>query len=240
MSYRAKDFDQMEFNPLALDPYQTIYEKHPRLGRRPVLCRMPKAIVEQVAEEDDEFPNLEEEKKEMARYNKWDVNNMVRFSLLFVCRLGNPIAAIRDFDERMDQCFDALALKKTDRVRVLIESNHWWFQSVMLEIFKMEHDMDYEAWFSQKMLFHQQTKLLRSNIGTGDVEGKSKARATISENLDKLREKIRSIEYTLFPDAKTASRIIDAATQEGLGQWAERYAMSFHDDPQLKLLENKE
>lgn len=205
----AADFQKMRHNPFACKTGERIWNKYPELRRYESLSTIPDISTPEginVVQPDEE-----------------DVDLMVKFVILFVDRHGNPLGDIRDFDYRRDMALQALGIKKrATGIWYFIDAGHRWYQNVMFDYFKLVNDDQYNLWFSLKVSYNVNMKMLRREFDSAtddkDIKVIQQIKAQAPGDLKTLQE----IEMKLFAD----ERMRDVITKEAMAtdRHAERYA----------------
>lgn len=188
--FRPDQFSAMKHNPFACKPGERIWNRYPDLRQQVALCQVPDITT-------PEGINVLQPEED-------DLDMLVRYVILIVDRHGNPLADIKDFEYRSKLVCDMIGLKKgSDTVWHFIETDHWWFRDVMFEYFRLLNDDEYQLWFSMKMSFANNMKLLRETFGPATDEkyflSLQKIKASSPDDLKKIRE----IEMRLFNDDRT-------------------------------------
>lgn len=201
--YNEKDFAKMEFNPFDCKS-KPMWVRYPALSRRKLFTDVPDFA--KTDGWDSEFqPDLA------------DLDKMIKFTALFIEPVNNPLAEEKDFTFRRDTAMGLAGIKEEDAVSFLIKDSHPWAGAIITEYFKLVSNLDYEAWFSIKTLYHKRTAAIREGV---DVQWKDLA-------IDDIKKKVVEYENRLFPDERTRKMVEEDATSSGVVRWAEKFARNY-------------
>lgn len=218
------DFSKMEFDPTELGGLM-LWEKYRKIARKKNLRRPPEIEIE----EDDDYDGLSD-LDDPQRMGDSDWNDVLRFVILFVDNRNNPLADIMDFDERAKAAIDSLMPQPGTRkfLEDLWMTDHWSLRRAIFEYFRLIGADDYTTWFALKMQALQVTKLLMSEMPTGEkAHSIVRARDAASDNLPKLMRQISELEMKLFRSEDLRSLVYDSAVSDGLGSPAERKSKEY-------------
>jgi len=200
---KGKEFGKLKYNPIVLSNQKRMWIEYPDFAKRPLLCSLPP--------DSEELSNLE----------LIDLDKMLRFIVLFVDPLS-PYASERDFDIRERLCMKALGYGTSSKFYKHISDISEYYVEVLLEYFKMIHNIRYEHWFSTVTSYRQLNRDLLNNAVT------LRDRATAMAIQDKTVKEIETLEHSLFPDEMTKNILAKKATQ-GLSGYAEKYALTLEE-----------
>lgn len=197
--YKQDQFSMMKHNPFVCKPGERIWNKYPDLKQQVSLCQVP------------DITNAEG--INILQPEEQDLDILVRYVILMVERYGNPLSDIKDFEYRSKLACEMIGLKKgAQTVWHFIETDHWWFRDVMFEYFRLLNDDEYQLWYSMKMSFANNMKLLRESFGPATDEKYFLSLQKIKTSAPDDLKKIREIELRLFGD----DRIRDIVTKEAI------------------------
>lgn len=202
-----RDFSGMEYDPtngIGI-PFVTIY---PKLTKFRVLMERP--IVE-----------LEvKSKKSKLVDTDWDM--LIRYSLLFSVKEGNPISYISDWDERKALCLQVLGIdKKYPIVLTVIDMNHFLLAGLIRFWLQLAMNDTYTMWFTLRTQFHNYNQFLRQPI---NMDTTSTSVNTAMKLLPDLKKEIDKLESQLFID----SQIRKMVNEEEIAYfYAEKFAVDW-------------
>lgn len=151
-------------------------------------------------------------------------NNLFQAIILFSDR-ESPLAEERDIPKRWEKIYKTLAIKPGSPVHTEIEAYGPIFRALMHSYFMLLNDTEYELWLSLKIHFHQMSMALRESLfNARNIESALNVRQKIAAAMPELRERIQEAEARLFRDEYLQKLIADAAIEDELGGWAEKFA----------------
>lgn len=208
--YNKEDFSKVRNNPFALKTGQKMWEKYPELRSYKWLSTIPR---DSFSDNSKAIPDLN------------DLDGLMRFIVLFVERYNNPISSIKNFDKRAELCWELLETKPFAGCKVFVEEDHFWFHEVLFEYFCYCNDDQYELWFSLKMQYRNNMRLLRTPLGPDSNDSTVTSRNRISKESENTWKQIQDIEFRLFGDKRLLSIINERAMQTN--RYAEKFAQEY-------------
>ena len=197
---------------MRIDPQATglLWDRYPELAMRKDLCSIDHFT----------FSNLKEEPPSLAELNK---------TIIFVsyfCDPGSPFYSEAVMDHRMKVCLDAAGITE-GRLRNMIKARHWWVSQVMTAYLKLVHNHDFEMWLTFTMDYAEKMAYLRLPLTslTDNMESAMNARDKIQKSAPALKDEIKKLEAKLFPNQYVVDSAVETITADGIGGWAEFFAM---------------
>ena len=102
------------------------------------------------------------------------------------------------------------------------------FCRYMFEYFKKIHSIEYEAWLTLKINYHNVNMMLRKPLDADMDEKKVNARRIMSKDVSVLKRDLMDAEFKLFQDKRILKIIKDAAMEDSIGGPPERNAVSLN------------
>lgn len=212
----AKDFDNIEFNPLAVKDGELIQNKYDYLKRRDV-------FTEPLTERDDA-------EEVDPNDNKHTLSDIIKFVILFI-DMDSPFWGENDFDERITQCLKWAEIKKTDRAYYHIMNETVWYQEIMAKYFAYVADSEFEEFVSRTMSLRNLNAFLRSGINSDDPEKSTKAHSDLQKTIGGLRESLDKLQAKIFPKNRKLQKKIVQYTES-------KDNFQGHAEKRAKYLEN--
>ena len=157
-----------------------------------------------------------------------DADKLVRFVVLLVDPMS-PFAEDKNIEDRMMQCFSLLKIPKNTKVYAEIMEMGEVFRDFMFNYFRLIHAIDYEAWITLKLNFHNSSRYLRVPISPEVSEKEINARRQLSKEIGNMRKELVDLEYKLFQDKRLLKLINDAQMDEAIGGYVELNAQELDD-----------
>lgn len=215
--FKKEQFDSVKHNPFACKAGQYLWEKYPELARQAAFTNVP---------------NIEDRTANIMQPELSDLHTLLSFIILVVERHGNPLAEIRDYEQRCNEAWTLLGVGPHAKIRVFTNEDgkaYKWFSMLMFEYFVFLNNRDYEEWFSKSILFHRWTKILRDPPGaTLDVDEYAKMTKMVNTEMPTLKASIQKLETALFPDARIKKVVHQQAIADSK-RWAEQHAEVFQE-----------
>lgn len=211
-----KDFEDIEFNPLALKDGQLIQQKYDYLKRRDVFTE-PLTQREDAEEVDPDD-------------NEQTLSDIIKFVVLFI-DMESPYWGENDFDERITQCLKWAKIKKSSRAYHHIINETIWYQEIMSKYFIYVASSDYEEWISRTISLRNLNAFLRSGINQDDPEKSTKAHSDLQKTIGGLRESLDKLQAKIFPKNKKLQKKIVQYSEE-------KDTFQRHAEKRAKYLEN--
>ena len=202
---------QFDTAKMRIDPQANgmLWERYPELAMRKNLCSIDTFT----------FSQLDEESVSLQ-----DLNKTIIFVAYF-CDPGSPFFSEVVLDHRMKVCLDAAGI--TGRLRTMVLSRHWWVSRVMTEYLKLVHSHEFELWLSLSMDYAEKMAYLRLPLTSfmDNMESAMNARDKVQKSAPALKDEIKKLETKLFPNAYVVDAAVETITADGIGGWAEYFAM---------------
>lgn len=211
LSYQPKDFAEMTLNPFVVPDGVFMQDFYEVFKRRSVFKTLPQNI-----------SKLSEKERESYLWNFPDLDMFLRYIVIFIDP-ESPMYNQTDFDYKKKQALMLLEVEPGSNVHNEIESEGRYFFLAVFEFFKIVNDLQYEEWFSQKINFHHATDILRQPIPVTDTSAIN-ARRNLATSLPELRKTLLKLQASLFKDKRTEKMIVNMATEDSVGGYAEEFA----------------
>lgn len=220
---RVDDLKDMRFNPLVRDKGKPIWEIYPELATRKDFTEIPQGVFGQ---NPDDLPS------------KHELDEVLRWVILFCTKDGNPLARELDFDARRARCFDELSLKPNYLSTKLITQWHPWVVNIMAVYMRMVDNEKYSRWVAMKVAHDQNMQYLMANpMYSDDPEKMMTLKDKLSKSLPKSAKDLKELEASLFPDEQVRDLLNDfqVLISDGPGGWAEYYVAQDYNEHMKKL-----
>ena len=152
-----------------------------------------------------------------------DSDSLLRF-VVFFCDPQSPYAETKDIAEKIKEIFIQMKVTKKSFVAKEVQNQGDVFRKFLFEYFKLIHSIEYEAWASLKMVFHNLCNLLRTPISPDAKPETLNNLRQIAKDIPELKSRLVDMEYKLFQDKRLLALIKDAALEESAGGYAEQNA----------------
>ena len=191
-------FNQLKFNPFALEEYELMWKVYPDLAKRAPFCSIPEGV------ENFELP---------------DLNKLIKFTVVYVDPLS-PLYDEKDFDVRINKSMEVLGFdKEEERFFDFVRSNSTLWNVVLFTYFKMINAHMYESWYTLKVNLHILSAKLRS------AELADSDRRQYTKMITDARDELLEVEHKLFPDEYTMKIVAQKASEGKVTGYAEKYAL---------------
>jgi len=204
--YKPADFGEMKYDVFA-DWTMFMWQQYEVFKTRPLLSEVPMGVFM-----DDEV--IEEK----------DVDRLLRYAILYCSRQGNPLARELDLNQRRETIWTLLHISKKDPLRGYVEHWHPWVTKVMISYLRLENDMEYGSWLTDKIAYYQYLEFqMLDPMTSEDPEKTIRLKSAISQLKPDLEKRLKEKENFLFPDTRMRDEIseMEARIQEGRGGFAE-------------------
>lgn len=158
----------------------------------------------------------------------------------------SPLKTIRDFKQKSERAavlaeFPVSTEGYRDEVQAVIDLKEYRIQTIMLRYFMNTAEYEFEHWVSLKMAYHQSTMLLRRSTSQriDDAIDEVDKKLKIQEKLELLKQKILTLEASIFDDNKIREALQKAATSQNY-RWAEMFSDPNPDEEDMVKHENDE
>lgn len=212
--FEPPDFQDMELNPFAVPKGSFIYNFYDFFKRKKVFKELP---------------------KEKA-YKDWmhhDLDLLLKVIILMV-DTESPLADEADFDHRKIQSVLVLKANRNARVLKEVDSEGIFFSFLVYEFFKSISDMDYESWYSLKMLYHELCRQARRPMSPNADAGEINARAKLPTAIASTEAELKAKQVSLFKSKRLEKILINESARDEVGGWPEEFA----EEPEWKQLIN--
>ena len=194
----AKDFDKLEYNPLALTEGQLMQEVYNDFAKKDIFNMSLLELASEAQMIDD---------PEIVLDDKHTLSDILKFIVLFI-DLDSPFYAYDDFRERFDGAISWSGISSKSRAKYHIEKETDWYLS--LEAHYFYHVVDnakYEEVYSKKKGLMAMNRFLRTPIEKSDnPENTVKAMLLIQQNLSKETESYLRLQAEVFPRNQVLQR----------------------------------
>jgi hypothetical protein len=188
-----EDFSRMRFDPTARGKGKLIWQHYTELQTRADLCKVPTEYIEVAGGSERAEETLDD---------------IVRFSIMFCGKDGNPMAREGDFDVRMKRSLENLLIGKKDPSYDLITGWDSWVVKVMATFMRMQDNEKYQRWIAMKVQHQQNLEyIMMPASASDDPEKVMTLKEKIRIGLAKTAKDIQELENSLFPDAKVRDLI---------------------------------
>jgi len=220
---KPEDLKDMKYNPLVRTKGLNIWEIYPDLATRKDFCEIPMGVFGKTP---DDLPT------------KGDLDEVVRWVILFCTKDGNPLARELDFEARRKRCFDELYMKPGYLSVKLITQWHPFVVNIMAVYMRMIDNEKYSRWIAMKASHDQNLQYLMANpIFADDPEKMLALKDKLAKSLPKSAKDLKELEASLFPDEQVRDVLNEFQTliSDGPGGWAEYYVAQNYDETMKKL-----
>jgi hypothetical protein len=159
--------------------------------------------------------------------NDKECDTVLRIVILYLDP-QSPLSEEKDLDVKLSTILTVFNVGKKSLVHKEIFEKKVLFHAYCYEYFKFIHTVEYEAWFSLKIAFHNMNKLLRMDIPPGDEKAISVVRS-IAKDMGQLKASLVEMEYNLFGDRRLLDIIKSEQMKESIGGHAEIHAHDLDD-----------
>jgi hypothetical protein len=188
-----EDFSKMRFDPTMRGKAKMIWQHYTELQTRADLCKVPTEFLDLAGGKEKALETLDE---------------LVRFSIMFCGKEGNPMAREGDFDVRQKRCMEHLVIGKKDIAYELITTYHPWVVKIMAVFMRMQDNEKYQRWISMKVNHAQNLEYMMTPASAADDPEKVMGiKEKIRIGLGKSAKEIQELENSLFPDNKVRDLI---------------------------------
>lgn len=204
--YKPLDFKDMKYNVFA-DWSTPIWTQYEVFKTRPDLCQIPLGVFL-----DDEVVNDK------------DLDRLIRYVILYCSRKNNPLARELDLEQRREAIWTLLHISAKDHLRGYVEHWHRWVVKVMVVFLRLENDMEYSSWLTDKISYYQYLEYqMMSPTLADDMDKMMVAKDRISKIKPQLEDNLKKKEAILFPDARMRDEIteMEMKMMDGKGGFAE-------------------
>ncbi len=205
------DYSKIRFNPMNLPKGAMVGEYYTPLSRRAFFTSVP------------EGKFIDRGEKEVP--TKMDLHLLVSFTILF-CDRHSPFYEERDFGERKALCMEALGIKAESLVGRAIIEDHWWFAGVLTAYLRFTEPR-FDTWITLTISNEQNKAYLRRPLPDKGLNEMLDLRMKISKGLKAADADIKEVEDALFVDRRTRDVVVEAATEDGMAGWAEKFALEY-------------
>lgn len=204
--YKPTDFNDMKYNVFA-DWSTPIWTQYEVFRSRPDLCQIPLGVFL-----DDEVVTDK------------DLDRLIRYVILYCSRKNNPLSRELDMDQRREAIWTLLHISKKDPLRGYVEHWHKWVVKVMVVFLRMENDMEYSSWLTDKIQYYQYLEYqMMSPTMSDDMDKMMTIKDRISKIKPQLEDSLKKKESVLFPDIRMRDEIseMEMKMMDGKGGFAE-------------------
>lgn len=165
-------------------------------------------------------PGLIDRYNELKRRGFKD-DTLLRYCIL-MCAPDSPFKDERDFSIKSMLALDHIGASEEEKARIgeLVRKDDEEYRKYCYELFRLLNEVDYELWFSLKESFHIMSARLRSPLAMKDNHRKD-----VSKIISEIAGELKQVEYRLFSEDHIKQLIVDEATANSLGGFAEKFAL---------------
>ena len=200
----------MDFDPKAGLGTKILPEMYPKLVKQDAVMAIPSDL---------EVRTTKNGPRQKISREDWDM--LLRYTLMFVWPHNNPVWDMNDFTERQDTCITELDVQSRPIAVYLIKTDHVCVRDLIVFWLQLACTDVYELWFTQRILFSNLNKYLRSPAG--EIDDTTKA-ASYTKLLPEVVARLQALEVQLFPDNKVKMM---ANEKEVETFYAEKYAQDW-------------
>lgn len=134
----------------------------------------------------------------------------------------SPFKDERDFSVKSNLCLDYINISEDEKARIkeMVRRDDEVYREYCYELFRFLNQIDYELWYSIKESLHILSARLRSPLLMKDSD-----RVRAMKELSEIAAELKQVEYRLFSEDHMKALIVDEATANSLGGFAEKFAL---------------